>query len=467
MEKSKQLSEESVGKLLLKFSIPAIVGMLVNGLYNIVDRIFVGRGVGSLAISGIAITFPISNIIMGFGMLVGIGAAAIASIRLGQHKNEQAEKILGNAFVLLLIVSFIVTFLGLVFLDPILAALGTSAEIMPYAKQYITIILIGVVLQNIGFGLNNLIRSEGNPKIAMVTMLIGAILNTIFNPIFIFGLGLGVRGSALATIVSQTVCSIWTISHFTKSKKSILKLKVCNMKLEKYIVKDIFSIGMSPFIMQLAASAVTILLNKSLAQYGGDLAIGAMALITSVTMLILMPIFGINQGAQPIIGFNYGAKQYDRVKRALKLAVIGATAISTVGFLVVEAIPHTIISVFNNKDIALINMGAHGMVIYLCMLPVIGFQIVSTNFFQAIGKAKKSIFLSLLRQVILLIPLILILPNIMGLKLDGIWIAGPTSDFLSTVVTLIILIKELRKLKQPKENLKSESSIHESIATNL
>lgn len=445
MDRSKQLGEEKVGKLLLKFSIPAIVGMLVNALYNIVDRIFVGKGVSELAITAITVAFPISIIIMAFGMLVGIGAAATVSIKLGQKRKDEAEEILGNAFTLIIIVSLGVTILGLIFMDPLLKIFGASEAALPLAKQFISIILIGALLQNVGFGLNNIIRSEGNPKMAMSTMLIGAILNTIFNPIFIFVLHTGVRGSALATIVSQTVCSIWVIQYFTKGK-STLKLKAKNFKLKKGIVRQIVSIGLSPFLMQLAASIITIILNKGLATYGGDTAIAAMGIINSVSMLILMPIFGINQGSQPIIGFNYGAKNFARVKKALKLAILAATTISTTGFILVELFPRQIIGIFiSGTGSELLSIGSRGIRIYLMMLPIIGFQIVSSNYFQAVGKAKISIFLSLSRQVIVLLPLIIILPQI--LKLDGVWIAGPSSDFIASLITGMFLIRELKKLE--------------------
>jgi putative MATE family efflux protein len=445
MDRSKQLGEEKVGKLLLKFSIPAIIGMLVNALYNIVDRIFVGKGVSELAITAITVAFPISIIIMAFGMLVGIGAAATVSIKLGQKRKDEAEEILGNAFTLIIIVSLGVTILGLIFMEPLLKIFGASEVALPLAKQFISIILIGALLQNIGFGLNNIIRSEGNPKMAMLTMLIGAVLNTIFNPIFIFVLHTGVRGSALATIVSQTVCSVWVLQYFTKGK-STLKLKTKNFKLKTGIVKQIFSIGLSPFLMQLAASVITIVLNKGLATYGGDTAIAAMGIINSVSMLILMPIFGINQGVQPIIGYNYGAKNFERVKKALKLAILAATAISTTGFILVELFPRQIISIFiSGEGSVLLSIGSRGIRMYLIMLPIIGFQIVSANYFQAVGKAKISIFLSLSRQVIVLLPLILVLPQIF--KLDGVWMAGPSSDFIASFITAIFLIREIRKLR--------------------
>jgi len=443
MDRTKQLGEESVGKLLWKFSIPAIVGMLVNALYNIIDRIFVGKGVSELAITATTIAFPIMNIIMAFGMLIGIGAAATVSIKLGQQSKKEAEHILGNAFVLIIISSILVTTIGLMFLEPILKFLGASEQVLPLAKDFTTIILYGVILQNVGFGLNNIIRSEGNPKIAMITMLMGSILNTIFNPIFIFVLHLGIKGSALATIVSQSVCSVWVISYFM-GKKSNLKLTKENMKLNMHIVNQIFSIGLSPFLMQAAASVINIVLNNDLAVYGGDKAIAAMGIINSVAMLILMPIFGINQGSQPIIGYNYGAKSFERVKKALKLAISAATSICIVGFALVQLFPKAIINVFSNADLELINIGSNGIRIFLAMLPIIGFQIVSSNYFQAVGKAKISIFLSLSRQVIVLLPLLVILPRF--LNLTGVWMAGPTADLISSFITALLLIRELRHL---------------------
>lgn len=443
MTQSKELANESIGKLLLKFSIPAVIGMLVNALYSVVDRIFVGRGVGSMALSGVAITFPISNIIMAVGMLVGIGAAAVVSIKLGQNKTKQAEKIIGNAFVLSIILSIAISILGIIFLNPILKLLGASAETMPYAKQFGTIILIGAVLQNAGFGLNPLIRSEGDPKTAMTTMLIGAVLNFIINPILIFGFKLGVVGSALATVISQAVCSVWIYSYFTRGK-SILKLRKEYMKLEKWIVREIVAIGMSPFAMQVAASLVTIMFNTSLAKYGGDLAIGAFSLINSIAILILMPVIGINQGAQPIIGFNYGAKNVIRVKKTLLYAAMAATCVSTIGFVLVELFPVQIIRIFNTDDVQLIGIASNGLAIFLSMFAFVGPQTVCANYFQAVGKAKYSMFLSILRQIILLIPFIIILPRFFNL--NGIWMAGPCADFISSVISFIMIAFEMKNI---------------------
>ena len=444
MDRSKQLGEEKVGKLLLKFSIPAIVGMLVNALYNVIDRIFIGRGIGKLALSGVTVTFPIATIILAFGMLIGIGTAALISIKLGQQKKEEAEHILGNAFTLIIIISMIVTVVGLIFLEPMLLKFGASKDTLPYAKEYITIILLGVVFQNIGFGLNNTIRSEGNPRVAMVTMLIGGILNTILDPLFIFVFNMGTRGAAIATVIAQAVNTIWVLSYFFGGK-SVLRIRYKNLKLDAKVVKGIFAIGMSPFSMQLAASIVTIISNRNLVRYGGDLALGVMGVIMSIAMLVLMPIFGINQGCQPIIGYNYGAQKYDRVKHALKLAILSATVITTTGFIIIQLFPRQLISIFNN-DPELIAIGVHGIRIYLFMLPIIAFQIISSNYFQAIGKAKISIFLSLSRQVIILIPLLLILPKFFGL--NGVWISGPSSDAISSILTAIFIFIEIRHLNE-------------------
>lgn len=455
MNESKELETESVGKLLLKFSIPAVIGMLVNALYSIVDRIFVGRGVGSLALSGVAVTFPITNIIMAVGMLVGTGAAAVVSIKLGQKKKDEAEKILGASYVLTIIMSIIVTILGLIFLEPLLKVLGASAETMPYAKQFGGIVLLGTVLQNIGFGLNPIIRSQGDPKTAMNTMLIGAVLNLIINPILIFGFNLGVVGSAISTIASQAVCSIWIYKYFT-GNKSLLKLKRENMKLKKAVIKEIIAIGMSPFAMQIAASLVTITINTNLAKYGGDLAIGAYSLIMSIAVLILMPVLGVNQGAQPIIGYNYGAKNISRVKKTLLYSVIVNTCISTVGFILVQLFPTEIIKIFNKTDLKLIALGANGLSIYLMAFALVGPQATCTNYFQAVGKAKYSMFLSLLRQIILLIPLILILPHFY--ELNGVWISGPIADFVSSVITFIYIGYEMRRLRALRNDEAVDSS---------
>ena len=444
MNATKDLESKSIGKLLFQLSVPAVIGMLVNALYSVVDRIFIGRGVGSLALSGVAVTFPISNIIMAVGMLVGIGAASVVSIKLGQKKSEEAERIVGNAFLLTLILSIIITILGLIFLHPLLKVLGASDETMPHAKTFATILLTGAVLQNVGFGLNPIIRSQGDAKTAMKTMLIGAILNTILNPIFIFIFKLGVAGSALATLISQAVCSVWVVYYL--SSKSIIRLKRQHMKLNFTTIGEISSIGVSPFIMQVSASFVTIVINKSLLKYGGDLAVGAYSLIASIAMLILMPAFGVNQGAQPIIGYNFGARNASRVKKALFYSIIVNTCITFFGWVMIELFPVAIIKIFNGDDTELIRLASNGLKLYLLAIFTVGAQSACINYFQSIGKALISMVLSLLRQVIILIPLVVILPHY--LALNGIWIAGSISDLSALVISAVMLMLEIRKLKE-------------------
>lgn len=452
MNDQKRLGEIDVGKLLLEFSIPAIIGMLVNTLYNIIDRIFIGHieGIGELAMAGVGITMPIMFIILAFGMLVGIGTATKVSIKLGEHDKEGAEKLLGNAFTLIIIISIFLTTFGLIFANPLLKMFGASENIIGYAEDFILVIISGSIFNMISFGLNHSIRSDGSPKIAMASMLMSAIINTILDPIFIFGLGLGVKGGALGTVVAQTISSIWILYYFTKGS-SILKIRRKNLKLDKEAVLSIFAIGISPFSMQLAQSAVQVISNNSLQAYGGDLAVGAMTIINSLAMIFLMPIFGLNQGLQPIIGYNFGAKKYARVKKAVKYGVITATIIVTLGFIMIEGMSETLVMIFNN-DSSLIEVTSRGMRIFLIMLPFIGGQIIVTNYFQSIGKVKISMFLSLLRQVIILIPCLLIIPMFKGL--DGVWIAGATSDFLSVIITLIVFFKTSKNLMENKKSQK-------------
>jgi putative MATE family efflux protein len=442
-----RLGVNPVGKLLVEFSVPAIIAMIANALYNVVDSIFVGRGVGPLALTAVTIAFPIMIMLMAFGMLVGIGATALVSIRLGQQKIDEAEKILGNAFVTMIIMGIVISLPMLIFLDPILIFLGATPDVFDYAKQFTTIILIGSVFQFLSFGINNIVRAEGHPKISMATMLFSAGLNTILNPIFIFVFHWGIRGSAIATVTTQILVSGYIIYHFTKGNSN-LKLRMKNLRIETSVLLKIFAIGLSPFLLQMAASFTTFLFNNYLIVYGGEMAVAAMGVISRTTMMLLMPIFGINQGAQPIIGYNYGAKKYHRVKRTLLYASTVATAICIVGFAIIQIFSLQIISLFNSNQ-ELVSIGVHGIRIYLLMLPIIGFQIVITNYFQAVGKASKAIMLSLTRQVIFLIPLIIVLP--LFFKLDGIWMAGPIADFLASGLAAIFLFRELSHLDEKHE----------------
>lgn len=453
MDQSKQLGEEKVSKLLLKFSIPAIVGMLVNALYNVVDRIFIGNSVGSVGIAGITIGFPIMLVIMAFSMLIGIGANSLISIRLGEQRKQEAELILGNALVLLIVTAAVISIFGLIFIEPLLRIFGASEAVLPYAKEYLSIILLGTVIQTVGFGMNNFIRAEGNPRIAMFTMLIGAVLNTILDPIFIFVFGMGIRGAAIATVLSQVVSTAWVLYHFLGGG-STLKIHGKNLKLQIKIVTKIVALGTAPFLMQMAASVLNAIMNKSLNIYGGDIAVSGMGVVISITMLILMPIFGINQGVQPIIGYNYGALKFDRVKKALKLAIIAATTIASIGFVITRVFPSQLISVFNRTDTELLDFGTRAISIYLIFLPFIGFQIVAANYFQAVGKPKHASFLSLSRQILILIPALLILPRIFGL--DGLLMAGPASDLTSSIITGVFLIMELKHLDARHEETQEQ-----------
>lgn len=447
MDRSKQLGEGKISELLLKFSIPAITGMLVNALYNVVDTIFVGNGVGTLGIAGLTIGFPIMLVLMAFSMLIGIGATSLISIRLGEKRKEEAEFIVGNAVVLLIVIPAVISALGLIFMNPLLKLFGASENVLPYAKDYLSIILWGAVFQSVGMGMNNFIRAEGSPKTAMFTMLIGAILNTILDPVFIFVFGWGVKGAAIATIFSQAVSAAWVLYYFLGGT-SMLKIHSKNLKLDAVIVKRILAIGSAPFAMQIASSVLTTILNKSLVAYGGDLAVSSMGIINRITMLILMPIFGINQGAQPIIGYNYGAQKYDRVKKTLKLAIAAATTVVIIGFIVIITIPQPIIRLFTN-DGDLIEFTSRAIRIFTFFLPIIGFQIVSSNYFQAVGKPKQAMFLSLSRQVVLLIPALFIFPLFWGL--DGVFMSGPFSDLGSSIVTGIWLYTEMKHLDRRHE----------------
>ena len=449
MENQQALGTESVGKLLLKYSVPAIIGMMVNALYNVVDRIFIGNipGVGPLAITGVGVTMPIMSITLAFAMLIGIGCTTNISIKLGQGKKEDAQKIIGNGITLSIIISLILSIIGIVFGNQILHLFGASDQTLYYAKSYIYIILAGTVFNTLGFTLNNTIRGDGNPKLAATIMVVGCITNVILDAVLIFVFNLGIQGAAIATVISQIVTALWGLMYYVKGKSN-LTFEKSSLKLDKSLVKSIIAIGIAPFSMQIATSLVQVISNNALKMYGGDLAIGAMATISSISMIFLMPIFGLNQGSQPIIGFNYGAKQYDRANKAFKISALISIVILTAGWVLVQLSPETVIGMFN-KDPKLMDISVNGIRIYLFMIPIIGISITGSNYIQSVGKAKIATVLSLLRQVILLIPMILILPNFFGL--NGVWYASPISDFLSTAITAYILYRELKSYKKEEK----------------
>ncbi|NME35569.1 MULTISPECIES: MATE family efflux transporter [Fusobacterium] len=443
------MGNEKITKLLLQFSIPAIIGMLVNALYNVVDRIYIGniKEVGHLAIAGVGVTFPITLFIFSFALLVGLGGATNISLNLGKKKLLKAERYLGTAFALGTIISIISTILVILFIDNLISMLGGSENTFKYAKDYLFIIAFGFPGNLIGYITNTIIRSDGNPKMAMATLLIGAITNIILDPIFIFYFNMGVKGAAWATIISQYISAIWATSYFL-SKYSGLKLKKENMKLPFSKIKSICIMGGASFSLQIGISLVNYIFNTTLKIYGGDMAIGAMAIIQGIIMFITMPIFGINQGLLPILGYNYGARLFPRVKEALFKGIFAATVICLLNFITIQFFSKYFIFIFT-KETSLINIAAKGLKIQTFMLPIVGFQIVSSIYFQAIGKPKMSMFIGLSRQIIVLIPCILLLSSLFGL--DGIWFAAPTSDFIATLLTFILVKKELLHLKELEE----------------
>ncbi len=437
-----ELGTEKVWRLLVRFSVPAIVGMLVQALYNVVDRIFIGQGVGMLGIAGITVTFPVMLVIMAVGMLIGIGATSLVSIRLGEQKTKEAGEIAGHAFVLLVVSAVALSTAGLVFMEPLLRLMGASEAILPYAGDYLGIILWGTVFSSIGFGMNNVIRAEGQPKVAMITMLIGALLNIALDPLFIFVFGWGIRGAAAATVISQFVSAAW-VMWFYLSGRSVLTFRFVGFPWNWRVVKSIAIIGFAPFAMQIAASLLNVLLNNSLQAYGGDVAISGMGVLHSILMLILMPVFGINQGVQPIIGYNYGAKQYERSREAVYWGCSAATVIVVLGFAAARLFPEQLIMLFNRDDAELLAFGVRALRIFLFCLPLVGYQIVGASYFQAVGKPKQAMLLSLSRQVLILMPLILVLPRFLGL--DGILMAGPIADASSAALTTFLLAREWKE----------------------
>lgn len=439
--RSQAFSEEKISKLLWKFSVPATIGMIVNALYNIIDSIFVGNGVGAVGLAGVSIAFPIMNIMAAFSVLISIGAAALVSIRLGENRQNDAEKILGNSLTLLLIIAFIMSVGGLFFLDSILVALGADSEILSYGSDYLQIILLGCVFMYVGSGLNPIIRAEGHPKIAMATMLLSAGVNIVLNPVFIFLFGMGIKGSALATVFSQFISAIWVMGHFLRNKTA-LQLHWINMLPDKALIIQIMKSGMPLFILQLGSSVINSLLNYSVILYGGSVALAANGIINKVAIFSFMPVFGINMGAQPIIGYNFGAKQYDRVKETLRKVSYAVFAICGVYFLLIQILAPQIILLFND-DAELQVVGSNGLKIGLFMLPLIGLQMVGTNYFQSVGKTVMAIFFSMLRHLFIA-PMLFILPDIYGLT--GIWLANPLSDLCAAIVVGMYLFWEIRNL---------------------
>lgn len=439
-----QLGEGSIGKWLLRLTIPAVIAQLINVLYNIVDRIFIGKipEIGATALTGVGVTFPLVMIIAAFSAFIGMGAAPLVSIKLGEKDQVGAEKILGNSVISLLLLSATLTTIFQIFKEPLLLAFGASAQTLPYAESYFTIYLWGTLFVQLSLGLNTFISAQGHANIAMFSVLIGAVLNTILDPIFIFGFHLGVQGAALATVLSQAASAFW-VMHFLLSPKSDIKIRREHFRLERSLLRRVAFLGLAPFIMQSTESFVQIVLNRNLQLYGGDLYVGAMTIIISVMQLFVMPVNGFAQGAQPLLSFNYGAKKIDRVRKAFRLVLFGTLGIATAGCFLLVRFP-TFFARFFTDDPALLRLTAYAMPIFMCGIFIFGAQIACQVTFLSMGQAKISIFLALLRKVILLIPLAIILPRFFGV--DSIFYAEPIADITAGLTTISLFAYQFRRI---------------------
>lgn len=435
------LEQDSIGRLLIHYSLPAIAGMVVFSLYNIIDSIFIGHGVGALGISGLAVTFPVMNLTFAVGLLVGVGGASVSSIRLGQQDKEGATQVLGNVLTLNIINGVLFALLCLLFLDEILLAFGASPQTLPYARDFMQIILLGLPVTFVMFGLNHVMRATGYPKKAMISAVVTVGVNIVVAPIFIFGLEWSMRGAALATVIAQGVGLIWVLHHFRNPQNAIHFVPgIYRPRMD--IVKSIYAIGLSPFLMNVCACAIVALINLGLKAYGGDMAVGAYGIVNRVLILFVMVVMGLSQGMQPIVGYNYGARKMPRVMKTLKLGVVYGGLIMLVGFLGSQFAPEAIAGLFTNEP-ELINMAVNGLRQCTLVMPLVGCQMVVTNFFQSIGKAKLAIVLSLTRQLLFVVPGLIILPRFFGL--DGIWLSMPLADILATFTTAGVFYLFYRK----------------------
>ena len=446
-QKSLVLGTESIPKLLSQYAIPAIIAMTASSLYNIADSVFIGQGVGTMAITGLAITFPLMNLAAAFGSLVGVGASTLVSIKLGQKDYETANRVLGNVLVLNVVLGIAFTLIFLLCLDPVLYFFGASEQTIEYAREYMQVILIGNVVTHMYLGLNAVLRSSGFPQMAMFATLASVVINCVLTPFFIFVWGWGIKGAAWATIISQIISLGGQFIHFTRPSQ-LLHFQKGIYKLRKEIVKGMLFIGMSPFLMNLCSCLIIILINRALKTHSGDLAIGAYGIINRVVFLFIMIILGFNQGMQPIAGFNYGARQYKRVTEVTRLTMFWAIGVATLGFLLGQFCPALIVRIFT-PDPELIASSVYGLHIVFAVFPINGFQMVATNFFLSIGMPKKAIFLSLTRQMLFLIPCLLILPAIWGVL--GVWISIPIADTIAAVVTAVLLINQFKKFHREEE----------------
>jgi len=437
--------DRTISKLLTKFSAPAVAGMFVIALHNIISRIYIGRSIGALGIAGIAIVFPLAILFMALSVLIGIGSNALFSINLGKKDEERARYILGNAFVYLSIVAFFALIVSYIFLEDILVAFGATPEILPYAIAYTKPLLIANAMAMVTMGLNHFIRSSGHPKTAMATQIIGAVINLILAPLFIFTFDMGMAGAAWAVVCGQICSSVWVIV-FLVGKKTIYRLQLKYLNTDFILFSDGLKIGFSQFVFQLATSLLNIILNHSLVKYGGNLAVSAMGIVIAINTIIIMPVIGISQGAQPLVGYNYGARKYNTAIQTLKMAIRWSVMVTSAGFVLTEIFAPQFVSIFNSTDKPLIDLAASALRYFNIMLPLVPMQILTTAFFQATNKPLKALILSLSRQVLLLIPAVLILPLFFGLK--GVFIATPVADFISIALSTYMLRRYFIKHKQ-------------------
>lgn len=454
-QKTLELGSKPVGKLLFQYALPAIIAMTASSLYNMVDSIFIGQGVGALAISGLAVTFPFMNLSAAFGAAVGVGASSYISVKLGQKDYGKAQRVLGNTVTLNVIIGIVFSVVSLLFLDPILFFFGASGQTLPYAREYMVIILLGNVITHMYFGMNAVLRAASKPREAMYITMFTVVLNTLLDPLFIYTFQLGIAGAAYATIISQLVAFLWQMRMFT-DKRELLHLRRGIYRLDRRIVGNIIAIGMSPFSMNACACLIVIFINNNLLRYGGDLAVGAYGIANRIAFIFIMINMGVNQGMQPIAGYNYGAQKLDRLMRVLKLAMIAGTCVTTTGFIVAEFVPELCVSLFTT-DATLASMSANALRIIMAAMPIVGYQMIITNFFQSIGMAKISILLSLSRQLLLLLPLLLVLPPILGL--DGVWMSMPVSDTLSALLALVMMVRYMNKFKRQHKEMTANGQI--------
>ena len=441
-----ELGTKPVGKLLAQYALPAIIAMTAASLYNIIDRVFIGQVVGPMAISGLAITFPFMNLAAAFGAAVGVGASTTISVKLGQKDYESAENILGNTITLNLIVGLAFGGICLLFLDPILRFFGASDATLPYARDFMQVILAGNVFSHMYFGMNAVLRAASKPRMAMFATIFTVGMNILLDVVFILWWHWGIKGAAFATVIAQVLALCWQMKLFT-NKSELLHLKRGIYKLKSNLVRNIISIGISPFLMNACACVIVIFINNQLVRFGGDMAVGAYGIANSIAMIFVMFVIGLNQGMQPIAGYNYGAQQYDRMMRVVKLSIITAVCIMLTGWSLAMFAPYHYARMFTT-DPELIKGSIKAIHIIMMMFPLIGSQMVITNFFQCIGKVKISIFLSLSRQLLFLLPLLAILPNFYGI--DGVWASMPTSDFIAVVVAVTIMLVFLQRFKKER-----------------